>query len=262
MKILLIASFRCGSYSLLDWLSEEFNLKVFGERDPVTIDDDYIVKRVPSMELLHNDNSIYDHIIRLYRIDTMKSAESNCYAIINNEWRTDGTQKKYELDETFLTENHDDIMTSKINFEKNNQLIKKLNLGALVTYEEIFEMNVGQAILEEYIGFKAKTNLNIPAKKFRKESPILKNYSYELELKKLKNIVSDMNNLKLENNKNVDHVKKLQHKNGDLISNIKRLKNENDHLKEIYNDLQDEMNDTKQRLDDCNNGILRRSKLI
>lgn len=212
MKILLIASFRCGSYSVLDWLRDELNLKVFGEYDIVDVDDNYVVKRVPDLELLKNIDK-YDYVIRLYRHDTLMSAESNIFAIINNKWRQHNNER-YELNEKFLIDNHDLIINSKIEFDESNKLLKNINAGILISYEEIFEENIGQKLLEEYLNFESKTSLNIPQKKFRRDNFRTRNVSLDYEIKLLKEKNLDL----------VDKIIKTNEANKELLKTIKELK--------------------------------------
>ena len=212
MKILLIASFRCGSYSVLDWLRDELNLKVFGEYDIVDVDDNYVVKRVPDLELLKNIDK-YDYVIRLYRHDTLMSAESNIFAIINNKWRQHNNER-YELNEKFLIDNHDLIINSKIEFDESNKLLKNINAGILISYEEIFEENIGQKLLEEYLNFESKTSLNIPQKKFRRDNFRTRNVSLDYEIKLLKETNLDL----------VDKIIKTNEANKELLKTIKELK--------------------------------------
>lgn len=136
MKILLISNGRCGSYSVLEWLSENLNLTIIPELEDINVNDDFIVKRAP--DNIRNISQ-YDFIIRLYRENVASTAESNHWAINHNEWH-----KNYEIPYEYLVENHDEIKQMVVDFTNENEKIRNMNVGLLVTYEEIFMDKTGK----------------------------------------------------------------------------------------------------------------------
>ena len=165
MKILLIARGRCGSHSLMDWLSEEFNLiKIYENEDMDTsIVDDYILKRDPLLDLITGG---YDYIIRLIRENTILTSESDVWAEKKQKYHPDNNEK-YIIDNNFLINNHEEIWNRKMGYDKLNDVISHMNVGILVTYEEMFIYGTGQEKIENYMGFKSNSKLNTDDKKGR-----------------------------------------------------------------------------------------------
>jgi len=219
MKILLISNGRTGSYSICEWLSKELNLKFITETDlhfNYKTEDNFIIKRT-----LFNNNfdlediTYFDKIIILYRKNTLKQSESNTYAILKNKWHhysdniIDG---HYEIDEDFLIKNHETIWESKYQLDEEKNEMLNLKFGIKVSYEEIFEEEVGEKIIFEYIGFSPKTKIDISLK-LRKESP--QQYainSYERENKRLLIRIEDLKNKNKELKTLVDLMRKTSNK--------------------------------------------------
>ena len=219
MKILLISNGRTGSYSICNWLSKELNIKFITETDlhfNYKTDDNFIIKRT-----LFNNNfdlediTYFDKIIILYRKNTLKQSESNTYAILKNKWRhysdyiIDGY---YEIDEDFLIKNYKTIWGSKYQLDEEKNEMLNLKFGIKVSYEEIFEEEVGEKIILEYIGFSPKTKIDISLK-LRKESP--QQYtinSYERECKRLLIKIEDLKNKNKELKTLVDLMRKTSNK--------------------------------------------------
>lgn len=241
MKILLLCGGRVGSYTLAEWLSKELNLEFFNELDH-SIDykqvDNIIVKRTISNNDFNFDDVVYfDKVIKLYRKNTLKQAESSLYAILNNTWRHTSETKAdgfYEINEDFLIKNHEEIwITKNINDEENKKL-SQLKFGFEISYEEIFEAFVGEKLIENYIGFKSNTKIDVNLK-LRKENSQHAINSYEREIERL---LIKMNDLKIEMNdlKNFNESLKgfnefLKNKNEDLNNKNNALRNLNHSLK-------------------------------
>jgi len=219
MKILLITNGRTGSYSICKWLSKELNIKFITETDlhfNYKTEDNFIIKRT-----LFNNNfdlediTYFDKIIILYRKNTLKQSESNTYAIFKNKWHhysdyiIDGY---YETDEDFLIKNHKTIWESKYQLDEEKNEMLNLKFGIKVSYEEIFEEEVGEKIILEYIEFSPKTKIDISLK-LRKESP--QQYainSYERENKRLLIRIEDLKNKNKELKTLVDLMRKTSNK--------------------------------------------------
>jgi len=165
MKILVIAKGRCGSHSLMDWLGEEFNIKTIYENEDkdISVVDDYIIKRHPSTDYIVEE---YDYVIRLIRENTILTSESRMWAEDKKKYHPKG-KEKYIIDEDFLIKNHIEIWDSKITYDRSNNEIRNMDVGILVTYEELFLHGTGQEKIEKYMSFKSTTKLDTDLKKAR-----------------------------------------------------------------------------------------------
>ncbi len=173
MKILLLCGGRVGSYTIAEWLSKELTLTFITEmNDSINYKNmnNIILKRtLDNNNFNFEDIKHFDKIIILYRKNTLEQSESNLFAILKNKWHhsKDTEDGYYEIDEKFLVENHDTIWLSKYHNDHENQRLLDLDFGFKITYEDIFEDLIGQKLIEDYIGFKSKINLN-PMLKLRK----------------------------------------------------------------------------------------------
>jgi hypothetical protein len=219
MKILLISNGRTGSYSICEWLSKELNIKFITEIDnflDYKVEDNFILKRT----LSNNDFDLedikhFDKIIVLYRKNTLKQSESNLYAILKNKWHhysDDITDGYYEIDEDFFIKNHETIWNSKYQLDEEKNVMLNLKFGIKVSYEEIFEEEVGEKIISNYLDFSPKIKLNTKLK-MRKESP--QQYainSYEREYKRLLIRIEGLENENKELKTLIDLMKKTSNK--------------------------------------------------
>lgn len=219
MKILLISNGRTGSYTVCEWLSKELNIKFITEIDnslDYKVEDNFILKRT----LSNNDFDLedikhFDKIIVLYRKNTLKQSESNLYAILKNKWHhysDDITDGYYEIDEDFFIKNHETIWNSKYQLDEEKNVMLNLKFGIKVSYEEIFEEEVGEKIILNYLDFNPKIKLNSKLK-MRKESP--QQYtinSYEREYKRLLIRIEDLENENKELKTLIDLMKKTSNK--------------------------------------------------
>lgn len=227
MKILLLSGGRVGSYAVAEWLSKELNLVFFNEIDH-SIDykntDNIIVKRTISNNDFNFDDVVYfDKIIKLYRKNTLKQAESNLYAIRNKKWHhTSETERDgfYEIDEDFLIKNDKEIWITKNFIDEENEELFKLNFGFEISYEEIFETFIGEKLIEDYIGFKSSRKIDVSLR-LRKENPQHVINSYEREIKRL-SLKTD--ELKIEVNDLKNKTIMLKKENKNLTDENKELK--------------------------------------
>ena len=219
MKILLISNGRTGSYSICEWISKELNIKFITEIDDYfnyKVEDNFILKRTLSNNNFDLKDIIYfDKIIVLYRENTLKQSESSLYAILKNKWHhtsdniLDGY---YEINEDFLIENHETIWNSKYQLDEEKNVMLNLKFGIKVSYEEIFEEEVGEKIISNYLDFSPKIKLNTKLK-MRKESP--QQYainSYEREYKRLLIRIEGLENENKELKTLIDLMKKTSNK--------------------------------------------------
>ena len=167
VKILLIARGRCGSHSLMHWLDNNFNLtKIYENEDKdISVVDDYILKRDP-LQFLDLDTDGYDYIIRLIRENTILTAESDVWAQEKQKYHPENNEK-YIIDEDFLINNHENIWRRKMGYDRLNDTIIHMDVGILVTYEELFIYGTGQEKIENHMGFKSNLKLNTDDKKGR-----------------------------------------------------------------------------------------------
>lgn len=221
MKILLLSEGRTGSYSVMEWIQKDLDLRIISESlsyDYIN-NDDIIVKRTLSNNNFNlEDDKYFDKVIVLYREDTLSQAESSLWAIQKKIWHhsLDKLDAFYAIDENYLILNHRDIWDIKYRFDKLLKLYKSLNFGLHVTYEDIFENNIKQKIIEDYIGFVASTTLPILSNKLRTPNinqtfnsliremgcvnVVLENKNLEIgnlyeEINKLKSIIKNKNKL-------------------------------------------------------------------
>jgi hypothetical protein len=220
MKILLIAKGRCGSHSLMDWLSNDFNLvKIYENGDVDTsILNDYILKRHPSLDLITDG---YDYVIRLIRENTILTSESNVWAQEKQKYHPVDNEK-YIIDEDFLINNHEEIWNKKIGYDEFNNMITNINAGLLVTYEEIFIHGTGQEKIENYMGFKSNSKLNTDDKKGRLHvMDKTLHTTYDIEYKKFTDKLKEMENFIKIRNLTIDKLIKEKDKViKDLVSYI------------------------------------------
>ncbi len=186
MKILLYTGYRTGSRSLGDWLGIELNLEYhhepFNINNPIAFKkytnfnlnsiNDCIVKISPKDELEFNDMiSYFDKIIILYRENIKEQAESFIWSKHKKLYHHSYVGDKfvyahYTIDDTFLKDNSLEIEEEIKRLEVENEYIKALSNGLLITYEELYFSEIGLKKLEEYLQIKFKTKLN-PIHKLR-----------------------------------------------------------------------------------------------
>jgi hypothetical protein len=180
----------------MDWLDDEFNLtKIFENQDMDTsIVDDYILKRDPLL-VPDLDTSGYDYVIRLIRENTILTAESDLWAQEKQKYHTDNNEK-YIIDEDFLINHHEGIWGRKMGYDTLNDTIRHMDVGILVTYEEIFIHGTGQEKIENYMGFKSNSRLNTDDKKGRLHvMDKTLHTTYDIEYEKFKHTIKEMENL-------------------------------------------------------------------
>jgi hypothetical protein len=186
MKILIYSEGRVGSHSLGNWLSNELEIYFFIENVIFNMETnkDYVHK-VYFFEPEHANINFdrYDKVIVLYRKNTFEQAISNIYATIFKKYHhntLDDLDGYYEINKEFCDNNYLKItrLIDEHNYSKS--ILLKMENCLLISYEEIFIDNTGQKILEDYIGFKAKTSIMDSRLKLRRKTE-----EVDLYLKKL-----------------------------------------------------------------------------
>ena len=120
----------------------------------------------------------FDKIICLYRENTLDQAIS--YLQTRDTQRFHHSENKfdayYELTKEFCDKYYPEIFRIIKMSNRNNEELKNLGVGLLLSYEEMFLENTGQKKIEEYIGFESKTNLCDPRHKLRVKNEEIDSY--------------------------------------------------------------------------------------
>lgn len=204
MKILIYSEGRVGSHSLGRWLSQNLSMpfiaesmefdyenndnfirKIYFYPNGSTISQQWLVEKKPVKF------ECFDKIIRLYRENTLDQAISYLQTIDTQRFHHSENKfdAYYKLTKEFCDKYYPEIFRTIKMSNRNNEELKNLGVGLLLSYEEIFLENIGQKKIEEYIGFKSKTNLYDPRHKLR-----VKNEEIDLYLETLlENYVKNLN---------------------------------------------------------------------
>lgn len=196
MRILIYSEGRVGSHSLGKWLSRELNLPFVAEsmEFDYTTNDNFIQKiyfnpkhnsEINQQWLLEKDEikfEFFDKIIRLYRKNTLEQSVSYQYTVLNKKFQhSDGKfDAYYELTKEFCDEHFMEIYRTMKFSDKSNQELKNIDLGLLVSYEELFIENTGQKLIEDYIGFSSKEGIFDQRHKLRVKNEEMDLYLQEL----------------------------------------------------------------------------------
>ena len=222
MKILLLSEGRTGSYSVMEWIRVDLDLKIIGESlsyDYVN-NDNIIVKRTLSNDDFNLDDVKYfDKVIVLYREDTLAQAESLLWAIEKKTWHhtPDKLDAFYSTDDNYLISNHNEIWDIKYRLDRTLKQYKSLDFGLHITYEDVFENKSAQKKIEDYIGFIATTTLAVSTNKLRIYNPrqtmnsliremgrmneVLENRNYQIDdlYREISNLHREISNLHRDN---------------------------------------------------------------
>jgi len=189
MKILLYTGYRTGSRSLGDWLSYELNIPYYHEpfnvTNPKTLEKyanfnldtmgDGIVKISPMDNFDFNDiKNKFDKVIVLYRENIKEQAESFIwakYATIYHHTFVDDkfVYAHYTIDDKFLKDKSSEIKLEMRRLYDENEYVTSLNVGVLLSYEELYFSEIGLKKIEDYLDVKFKTKVN-PIHKLRNGS--------------------------------------------------------------------------------------------
>jgi hypothetical protein len=224
MKILLIAKGRCGSHSLMDWIIEKFNLIKVSENDnkDILLVNDYIIKRHPTPDLITDG---YDYVIRLIRENTILCAESDLWAFHKQKYHPD-EKEKYIIDEGFLINHHKEIWDQKDGLDQSNDVIRNMDVGLFVTYEEIFIHGTGQEKIENYMGFKSNSKLDTDDMKGRLHVIDKTLYTtYDIEYKKMCELVSYLRDTLKERETTINNQNKIiDNKKNEIITLVSNIR--------------------------------------
>jgi hypothetical protein len=124
----------------------------------------------------------FDKVIRLYRENTLDQSISYLQTIDTQRFHHSENKfdAYYELTKEFCDKYYPEIYRTIKMSNRNNEELKNLGVGLLLSYEEIFLENTGQKKIEEYIGFESKTNLYDPRHKLRVKNEEIDSYLEKL----------------------------------------------------------------------------------
>jgi hypothetical protein len=204
MKILIYSEGRVGSHSLGRWLSQNLSMPFIAESVEFDYEnEDNFIRKIyfypngntTSQQWLVEKKPVkfecFDKIICLYRENTLDQAISYLQRIDTQRFHysEDKFDAYYELTKEFCDKYYPEIYRTIKMLNRNNEELKNLGIGLLLSYEEIFLENTGQKKIEEYIGFKSKTNLYNPQHKLRVKNEQIDSYLETL----LENYIKNLN---------------------------------------------------------------------
>ena len=220
MKILLYSGGRTGSQSLGRWICNELNYYFIHEENSefdYKNSVDFVYKRNLHDKdfIFENERDFFDKIIILYRENTLDQAVSGVHALIKQQWHhEEGKDAFYEISENFYEENYDTILIWKKDFDNELERIRQYENVLLISYEDIFEKNIGQKQIEDYLNITSKTILTDPNNKLRKENlkstlEFYRKYTIDLEnkLNQTTNILKSKELLLIKQNKDFKNEK-------------------------------------------------------
>jgi hypothetical protein len=191
MKILIYSEGRVGSHSLGRWLSQNLSMQFVAESMEFDYENnDNFIRKIyfypngstTNQQWLVEKKPVkfecFDKIIRLYRENTLDQAISYLQRIDTQRFHysEDKFDAYYELTKEFCDKYYPEIYRTIKMLNRNNEELKNLGVGLLLSYEEIFLENTGQKKIEEYIGFESKTNLYDPRHKLRVKNEEIDSY--------------------------------------------------------------------------------------
>jgi hypothetical protein len=191
MKILIYSEGRVGSHSLGRWLSQNLSMQFVAESMEFDYENnDNFIRKIyfypngstTNQQWLVEKKPVkfecFDKIIRLYRENTLDQAISYLQRIDTQRFHysEDKFDAYYELTKEFCDKYYPEIFRTIKMLNRNNEELKNLEVGLLLSYEEIFLENTGQKKIEEYIGFESKTNLYDPRHKLRVKNEEIDSY--------------------------------------------------------------------------------------
>jgi hypothetical protein len=192
MKILIYSEGRVGSHSLGRWLSQNLGMSFIAESMKFDYENnDNFIRKIyfypkhgtnTSQQWFVEKNPVkfecFDKVIRLYRENTLDQSISYLQRIDtqNFHYSENKFDAYYELTKEFCDKYYLEIYRTIKMLKRNNEELKNLGVGLLLSYEEIFLENTGQKKIEEYIGFESKSNLYDPRHKLRVKNEQIDSY--------------------------------------------------------------------------------------
>lgn len=181
MKILVVAPPRVGGRIFSWWLSLEIKYMWIHEpfhfhKESFIKSEDELLKELDSNNILvkvnygdwnnlfSNENfyKLFDKIICLTRKNTMDGAISLTYAVINKNFT-----KRYEIDDTWIKNNLNEIEIQKKVLEDWFSKIKDIPNSLQLTYEGIYYEKEDLNKLKSYLGIDEFKDMNLLNNKLR-----------------------------------------------------------------------------------------------
>jgi len=192
MKILIYSEGRVGSHSLGRWLSQNLGMSFIAESMKFDYENnDNFIRKIyfypkhgtnTSQQWFVEKNPVkfecFDKVIRLYRENTLDQSISYLQRIDtqNFHYSENKFDAYYELTKEFCDKYYLEIYRTIKMLKRNNEELKNLGVGLLLSYEEIFLENTGQKKIEEYLGFKSQTDIYDPRHKLRVKNEEIDSY--------------------------------------------------------------------------------------
>lgn len=192
MKILIYSEGRVGSHSLGRWLSQNLSIQFVSESMEFDYENNDNFIRKIYFYPKHSTNTTqqwsveknpvkfecFDKVIRLYRENTLDQSISNLQRIDTQSFHYSENKfdAYYELTKEFCDKYYLEIYRTIKMLKRNNEELKNIGVGLLLSYEEIFLENTGQKKIEEYLGFKSQTDIYDPRHKLRIENKEMDRY--------------------------------------------------------------------------------------
>jgi hypothetical protein len=192
MKILIYSEGRVGSHSLGRWLSQNLGMSFIAESMEFDYENNDNFIRKIYFYPKHSTNTTqqwsveknpvkfecFDKVIRVYRENTLDQSISNLQRIDTQRFHYSENKcdAYYELTKEFCDKYHPEIFRTIKMSNRNNEELKNLGVGLLLSYEEIFLENTGQKKIEEYLGFKSQTDIYDPRHKLRVKNEQIDSY--------------------------------------------------------------------------------------
>ena len=192
MKILIYSEGRVGSHSLGRWLSQNLSMQFVAESMEFDYENnDNFIRKIyfypkhgtnTSQQWFVEKNPVkfecFDKVIRLYRENTLDQSISYLQTIDTQRFHHSDNKfdAYYELTKEFCDKYYPEIYRTMKMSNRNNEELKNLGVGLLLSYEEIFLENTGQKKIEEYLGFKSQTDIYDPRHKLRVKNEEIDSY--------------------------------------------------------------------------------------
>ena len=171
MKILIYSEGRVGSHSLGRWLSQNLSMQFVAESMEFDYENnDNFIRKIyfypngstTSQQWLVEKKPVkfecFDKIIRLYRENTLDQAISYLQTIDTQRFHHSENKfdAYYELTKEFCDKYYPEIFRTIKMSNRNNEELKNLGIGLLLSYEEIFLENTDKKKLRNILDLSLK----------------------------------------------------------------------------------------------------------
>jgi hypothetical protein len=164
MRILIYTTYRTGSTSLANFLIHDlgYNYQRYSyfKSNINSLPSDIVIKLTPNEIDYSKIKSLFDKRIILIREDSISQSESRVYS--------EHFGKKfsaYKIPQSFLEEHEIEILHMRCKIEAENNMLQNLDDALILTYEELYQSDIGLIKLEKYLDIKFK--FTIEYKRYR-----------------------------------------------------------------------------------------------